>query len=555
MRTLWAGATLAAVALLWGRMADAQLRVVSVTGGQVAGAAADGITSFKGIPFASSPVGQLRWRAPQPVKPWTGIRVADHFAPGCMQKPDIAKIFAAPPAVSEDCLYLNVWTPARAANEKLPVMVWIYGGAFRVGQTSAPAYDGAHLAHRGVVLVSIAYRLGAFGFLAEPDLSREPGGGSGNYGILDMIQGLKWVKANIGKFGGDATNVTIFGESAGGFAVSMLAACPAAHGLFQRAISESGSNFAPIRSSPLGTLPSHGQEIGGLIDTQGGELVQTLASAEVYGAHFLGRLRARSIAAARELPAAVIQKAAELEPAYAFFPVIDGRILPGDEHALYAQRRFNDTPILIGTNADEGILFVQPGITPATFEEDVRSDYGRYADAIIALYPHATDGQAEQAARDLLRDTVFAWGTWSWAQSQARYGRNKAYLYYFDRRSPQAALGPSHAAEIGYVFGNLNSCKQCGSLGLNGVPGPAELTLSALIQSYWVNFAKTGNPNGTGLPAWPKVTATTQEAMFLDAHPGAHPVPNLRQIKVLDAYFAWRRATDNGRDSGGEVEH
>jgi para-nitrobenzyl esterase len=544
MRTLWAGATLAVITLLCVRPAAAQIGIVSVTGGRVDGVTADGVTSFKGIPFAAAPVGQLRWRAPQPVNQWTGIKAADHFAPGCIQKPDIAKIFGAPPAVSEDCLYLNVWTPARSASGKLPVMVWIYGGGFTTGQTSAPVYDGGHLAHRGVVLVSIAYRLGAFGFLADPDLSREPGGGSGNYGILDMIQGLKWVKANIRKFGGDPTNVTIFGESAGGFAVSMLAASPAAHGLFQRAISESGSNFSPVRSSPLGTSADHSQEIGGLIDREGGEIIETLASGEAYGAHFLEKLGANNIGQARELPPAMIQKAAESEPAFAFVPVVDGRVLPGDEYMLYARRRFNDTPILIGTNADEGILFVQPGITAETFEADVRSDYGQYADAIIALYPHATDAQAEQAARDLLRDTVFGWGTWSWAESQMRYGRNKAYLYYFDHRSAQAALGPSHAAEIGYVFGNLNSCKQCGSLGLSGPPAPAELALTELIQRYWVNFAKTGDPNGPGLPVWPELRSTTQEAMFLDAHPGAHPVPNLRQIKVLDAYFAWRRRHD-----------
>jgi len=541
MRTLWAVTALAVTTLLCVRPAAAQIGIVSVTGGRIEGVIADGVSSFKGIPFAAAPVSQLRWRAPQPEKPWTGVKAADHFAPGCIQKPDIAKIFGAPPAVSEDCLYLNVWTPARSASEKLPVMVWIYGGGFSVGQTSAPVYDGAHLAHRGVVLVSIAYRLGAFGFLADPDLSREPGGGSGNYGILDMVQGLKWVNANIGKFGGDPTNVTIFGESAGGIAVSMLAASPAAQGLFQRAISESGSNFSPVRSSPLGTSAEHGEEIGGLIDRQGGEIIPTLASAERYGARFLEKLGARSIGAARGLPAAVIQKAAELEPSYAFLPVVDGRLLPGDEHTLYTQRRFNDTPILVGTNSDEGILFAQPGITPATFEEDVRSAYAKYADAIVALYPHATDAQAEQAARDLLRDTVFAWGTWSWAESQMRYGRNKAYLYYFDRRSPQAALGPSHAAEIGYVFGNLNSCKHCGSLSLSGSAGPAEMALSEVIQGYWVNFAKNGDPNGPGLPVWPEFSSTTQEAMFLDTRPGAHAVPNLRQIKVLDAYFAWRR--------------
>ncbi len=541
MKVLWLGATLAVAALLCVRPATAQIGVVSVTGGRVEGVVADGIASFKGIPFAAPPVGELRWRSPQPVRPWTGIRRTDRFAPSCIQKPDIAKIFGAPPDISEDCLYLNVWTPAQTGREKLPVMVWIYGGGFSTGQTSAPVYDGAHFAHRGVVLVSVAYRVGAFGFLADPELSREPGGGSGNYGILDMIQGLKWVKENIARFGGDPANVTIFGESAGGIAVSILAASPAAHGLFERVISESGSNFSPVGSSPIGTSAEHSHEIGGLIDTQGGELNHTLASAEQYGAGFLARLGASSIGAARQLPAAVIQKAYESEPAYGFSPVVDGHIFPGDEYTLYEQRRFNDTPVLIGTNADEGILFVQSGITPAVFEEDVRSDYGRYASAILALYPHATDAQAEQAARDLLRDTVFAWGTWSWARLQTTYGRSKAYFYYFDRRSPQAALGPSHAAEIGYVFGNLTSCKQCGSLGLSGPPGPAEVALAQRMQSYWVNFAKTGNPNGPGLPTWPAFNTSPRPAIYLDARPHAGPAPNLRQIKAIDAYFRWRR--------------
>jgi len=232
-------------AALFVSQAIADIHEAEVTGGRVAGVSTDGVASFKGIPFAASPVGSLRWRSPQAVKSWTGVKEASSFAPGCVQNAGPAGRAGA--ASSEDCLYLNVWTPAKAANEKLPVMVWIYGGAFAAGSTSVPTYDGTHLAQKGVVLVSVAYRVGPFGFLADPELTRENGGTSGNFGLEDMIAGLKWVKSNIAKFGGDPSRVTIFGESAGGIAVSMLSASPAAKGLFQGAISESGGNFGPGR--------------------------------------------------------------------------------------------------------------------------------------------------------------------------------------------------------------------------------------------------------------------------------------------------------------------
>src|SRR4051812_25870565 len=232
----------------------AEVREAGVAGGKIAGVTANGIVSFKGIPFAAPPVGPLRWKAPQPPKSWSGVMQAAKYGAACMQDAMFPQLFGAPPELSEDCLYLNVWTPAKTAVDMLPVMVWIYGGGFVGGQTSVPIYDGTKLAEKGVVLVSVAYRLGVFGFLAHAELTRESGKGSGNYGLQDQIAGLAWVKQNIGKFGGDPGRVTIFGESAGGIAVSMLAASPAAKGLFQGAISESGGNFGAPRFANEGGL-------------------------------------------------------------------------------------------------------------------------------------------------------------------------------------------------------------------------------------------------------------------------------------------------------------
>src|ERR1043166_8592467 len=243
----------ASAVILAAALAHAEVREADVTGGRVSGVAVNGIVAFKGIPFAAPPFGELRWKAPQPVKSWSGVKDASKWGPACMQDAMFPQLFGAPMTpLSEDCLYLNVWTPAKAAGDRLPVMVWIYGGGFVGGQTSVPLYDGTKLAEKGVVLVSVAYRLGAFGFLAHPELSKETGKGSGNFGLQDQIAGLRWVKANIAKFGGDPNRVTIFGESAGGISVSMLAASPAARGLFQRVISESGGSFGSAKYSNEG---------------------------------------------------------------------------------------------------------------------------------------------------------------------------------------------------------------------------------------------------------------------------------------------------------------
>jgi para-nitrobenzyl esterase len=517
------GAACAAAALLVVSSASAQVREVDVAGGRIAGVVANDIVSFKGIPFAAPPVGPLRWKAPEPVKPWTGVKQAAAFGPSCMQDPMFARLFGAPPEMSEDCLYLNVWTPAKAAGDALPVMVWIYGGGFAGGQTSVAGYDGTRLAEKGAVLVSVAYRVGPFGFLAHAELSRESGKGSGNYGLQDQIAGLRWVKANIAKFGGDPARVTIFGESAGGIAVSMLAASPTAKGLFQRAISESGGNFGPPRFA-----------------MEGGQNVPPLKVAEASGRAFLAKLNAKDIAAARELSAEKVQAAVGPGLEGGFWPVFDGDVLPGDQYELYKKGHFNDTPVLIGTNSDEGALFARPGMTPALFESLIREGYGKHADPILAAYPHATDADAAKSGKDIFRDTAFAWPTWAWAMLQAQKGTGKAYVYYFDHRTPQSPNGANHGAEIGYVFRNLGNMGS-GPLGAGGTPRPEDHALSDLMSSYWVNFAKNGDPNGPGLPAWPAFSTTAQTAMHFDGKSSARPVPNMSQLKALDAYYAWRR--------------
>jgi len=493
----------------------AQVESARVAGGEVQGVVVNGIASFKGIPFAAPPVGENRWRSPQPVVPWSGVKKADTFAPACMQDTAFAARLGAPTAASEDCLYLNVWTPAKSAAQRLPVMVWIYGGAFVGGATNWPLYDGTNFARKGVVLVSVAYRVGAFGFLAHPELSQESGHGSGDYGLEDQIAALKWVRDNIARFGGDPRRVTVFGESAGGISVSMLAASPQAKGLYQRAISESGGSLTPPRSGP-------------------GQGVPTLKIAEGTGKSFLAALGANDIKTARQLPAETILKA-ERTLRGGFWPTLDGYVIVGDEYELYEAGRFNDTPVLIGTNSDEGAAFTPAKVSRAAYERQIRAEYGGKAELILAANPHATDAEAHTAAKNNFRDSVFAWSTWRWASLQSDHkGSGKAYLYYFDHRTPASPEGSSHASEVGFVFGNL---------GRPGTPPSAtERALSELMSSYWVNFAKNGNPNGPGLPHWPAFSDSNQSVMHFDANPSAGPgIPNLEQLMALDKYFAWRR--------------
>ncbi len=486
--------------------APAVTATVAVTGGTIEGISLDGIFSYKGIPFAAPPVGENRWKSPQPVVPWEGVKKTDKFAPGPMQDTAFGAMLGGPQEISEDCLYLNVWTGAKKIDEKRPVMVWIYGGGFGIGMTSSPAYDGTNLAKKGVVLVNVAYRLGPMGFLAHPELSSEGGGGSGTYGIQDQIAGLKWVKENIAKFGGDPANVTIFGESAGGFSVFMLTASPMAKELFHRAISESGGGLGPARMN--------------------------LKQAEELGIKYLSDLGANNIAAARAMSAEEIQK--NTNGMGNFWPVPDGVTIPINMYELYETGAFNDTPVLIGSNSNEGGLFVTKPLKTADFKKMVKGQYAAAAEEIIKAYPHATDEEATQSAKDLMRESTFAWPTWAWAKLHSRKSANKAYLYYFDHRTEGIPGGANHAAEIPYVFANLG-----GPGPMNSRPAtPADTALSELVGAYWVNFAKKGDPNGEGLPTWPAFNENEQVVMYIDGETGAKKHPDLDKIIAFDAYFA-----------------
>lgn len=486
---------------------------VRVEGGMVQGTLEGGLAVYRGIPFAAPPVGDLRWRAPQPPVPWEGIRQADRFAPACMQGGN------PPSGKSEDCLYLNVWTPATSPRDRLPVMVWIHGGGFGGGSTADPVHTGEELAMMGVVQVSITYRVGQLGFLAHPELSGEsPRHVSGNYGLLDMIAALRWVQDNIGAFGGDPDRVTIFGESAGGIAVSMLSASPLANGLFHGAISQSGGSFGP----PRPTLYP-------------GENLKLLGDAEEDGAEWAAGTGAASLAELRQLDAASLPGGRQLS-----WPILDGWVLPDDQYTLYEAGDYNDTPILVGYNSDEGLSF-PGGRTPDEHIPAVRERYGPFADDLLEAYPVGAN-TVSRAARNLTRDAAFGWHTWSWARLQAKTGKSKAYLYYFDQHpdhpgdSPQADRGSPHGQEIPYVFLHLDPN--------NPRVTEADLEISDAMATYWTNFAKYGDPNGPGLPAWPAFSDANPVAMYFAGTPHTGPVPDAAALNVLDAYFAWRRTQE-----------
>ena len=502
-------------------LASVAAAAVKTEGGLVEGTIADGLTIYKGMPFGAPPVGDLRWRPPQPAAKLSATLEADKFAPACMQGggPANAKAKQGPPT-SEDCLFLNVWTPAKAASDRLPVLVWIYGGGFTGGATSVPVNSGEQLAKKGVVFVSIGYRVGPFGFMAHPGLTAESKNhASGNYGMLDMIAGLQWVQKNIAAFGGNPGKVTIMGESAGGIAVSQLCASPLAKGLFHGAISESGGSFGPNR--PVG-LP--------------GENMVLLADAERAGEAYAKTVGAASIEDLRKLPADKVLETARGQQGLGW-PIVDGWVIPDDQYRLYEAKRYNDTPILVGYNSDEGLSFGVPQ-TPEAYIAATRQRYGPFADRLLRVYPTA-DNAVSKTARDLTRDAAFGWQTWSWARLQAKTGKSKAFLYYFDQHpdypagSPQAGRGSPHASEMSYVFQHLNAQAT-----------PEDHVISDAMATYWTNFAKRGDPNGEGMHKWLAFSDANPSMMYFakTAHEG--PVPNTEALKELDAYFAWRRTPE-----------
>ncbi|WBL21352.1 carboxylesterase/lipase family protein [Zunongwangia sp. HRR-M8] len=485
---------------------------IKVEGGFIKGYNENDLTIFKGIPFAAPPVDELRWKAPQPVKKWEGIKNTTNFSNSPFQpgNPVAGK--------SEDCLYLNVWTPAKSKNENLPVMVWIYGGGFSFGSSAEPVCDGSSLAKKGVIVISIAYRVGPLGFLAHPELSKETESNtSGNYGLLDQIAGLKWVQNNIKSFGGNPDNVTIFGESAGGISVSMLCASPLAKGLFKGAISQSGGSFGPTRKT---TYP--------------GENMKTLKQAEADGVEYLKKADVSSIEELRELPAEDLPMGMGMQSSW---PIVDGYVIPDAQYELYKDGNFNDVPVLIGYNSDEGASFSREK-TPQQYIENVQNRYGKFSDKLIEAYP-VSENKVSKTARDLTRDAAFGWHTWKWANLQSQKGNTNVFYYYFDKHpeypkdSPQYGYGSPHGQDIAYAFMNLEVVNK-------GDISASDKKLAELMGTYWTNFAKYGDPNSPSVPEWPSFSKNNPKVMYLDANPHLGPVPSENSLKVLDDYFEWR---------------
>jgi len=467
---------------------------------------------FKGIPFAAPPVGNLRWKAPQSAAPWTGVRKATQFGARCMQGNIFGDMVFRDSGPSEDCLYLNVWVPAASAGARLPVMVWIYGGGFQAGATSEPRQDGEMLAKKGVVVVSMNYRLGLFGFYAHPELAKESGRNSaGNYGLLDQFAALQWVQQNISAFGGDPRNVTIFGESAGSFSVSALMASPLSRLLFQRAIGESGSMLGKSQAMRL------------LADSE----ADSVKFAESIGATSLEAMRAKPAA---ELLDAIMKARAN---GFRFWPNVDGYFFPQDPHDIYAAGQQASVPLLAGWNRDEGSMqgfFQKDDPTDASFVKRAQELFGGQANEFLKLYPHSTDAEAQRSAQDYSGDQFIAFGTWKWIEMQRTAGKSTVYRYEFDDAPPQPAGQPSngayHSAEIEFVFEALPS--------KNFPWRPEDQKLSDLVSTYWTNFAKTGNPNGTGLPQWPQNDPTQFQVMHLSFDSHTEPDTHRARYEFLD---------------------
>lgn len=515
---LWLGLQAAAQA----QTAPVRTRVID--GGRIAipSPAADGVTSFKGLPYAAAPVGPLRWRPPAPVVAWRDVRSSDHFAPDCMQKPSPTSSPATRPR-SEDCLYLNVWSAApRAARQ--PVFVWFHGGGSRVGSGAQPQYDGAALARRGVVVVTVNYRLGPLGFLASRALSAESGyGASGNYGFMDDIAALRWVQRNIAQFGGDPKRVTIGGESSGSVTTGLLMASPLAAGLFQQAIGESGSVF---RVAELGSMGATG-----------------LAVEEARGDRLAAAIGAPTLAALRAVPADAILDAADKTGAYFNLPVVDGHVLPDAPWRVFESHRQNDVPLLVGWNSDEGSLQRMGPLAP--LPELLAKYYGPAAATILPFYPGAVTGKLDVESKAAGENSI-AYPTWKWAIAQRRFGTHPVYVYQFDRAPPlpQGAFGPTfdvrnagafHGSEMVYVFDTLASQP-------TWHVSEDDRRVAAQMSGYWANFIKTGDPNGAGLPHWPRYDpASRPQRMRIGLETGAIPDPDFAKFTAI---MAAHRAID-----------
>ncbi len=487
---------------------------VKVETGLLEGATtASGIRVFKGIPYASPPIGNLRWRPPQPPAKWEGVRKTDKFSDSCIQaltrsRNPWTKEFMVQNEASEDCLCLNVWTGAKASNagsEKRPVLVWIHGGAFYEGSGEIITYDGEELAKKGLVVVTINYRLGILGFYTHPELTKEsPQKASGNYGLLDCVAALQWVQKNIAAFGGDPSRVTIAGQSAGAAAVHTLTASPLAKGLFHRAIAESGSSVVR-RTRDLADSEKDG-----------------VKWAETKGAASLKELRAKP--------------AADLMGGARFGPVVDGWFLPADTAAIFARGKQNDVPTMTGLTADEASSAPTYGNVKADeFTKQAQQRFSDQAEAFLKLYPSSDQTQSGLSQKQSARDQGLV-SMYLWAAERAKTSKAKAYTYYFARGIPwpeHPEFGAFHTGDVPYFFANLKH--------LNRPWEAVDRKLAETASSYWVNFAKTGNPNGKGLPPWPAFDAAQQTTMELGEKVGTRSVAGKEKLAFFTRYFEKQR--------------
>ena len=476
------------------------------------------VLAFKGIPYAAPPTGKLRWAAPIPAEPWSGVRPAHEFGYHCVQSAVYSDMSFHDPGPSEDCLTLNVWAPADASPGKLPVMVWIYGGGLSGGGSSEHRQDGQFLAHRNVVVVSMNYRLGIFGFFVHPELTAESSHhASGNYGLLDQNAALRWVKANIKAFGGDPANITIFGESAGSFSVSAHMASPLSRDLFQKAIGESGGAVASANPPE----PTLGQR----------EKIDSAYALTTYGTSSLADLR--------RIPTEdIIRPVMASRPSPRFGSVVDGWFFPKSAAEIYAAGEQAHVPLLAGWNSDEGRGGIAGSLnkfTAAGFAAQALRDFPTNTDEFLKLYPNTTEEQALQSAADYAGDKFIAYSTWRWLESQVATGRAPVHRYLFALGNPgdrfhTAASGAFHSDDIEYVFGTLDSRPEA-------MWRPEDRRLSDQVQSYWTTFARTGDPNSPGTPRWPVYGPTEWQVMRLSGSSAASADPNRQRYLFLDTIW------------------
>lgn len=518
--------------------ASAQMTHTTVAQGEVEGVAEQGMGYFKGIPFAQPPVGNLRWKAPVPASSWEGVYQAKEFKAKPYQQTQ-GPTRPGQPGISEDCLYLNILTPAKNKDEKLPVLVWIHGGGFSTGESWSQ--NGTSFAKNGIVYAAITYRTNVFGFLSLPALTqeseKETGRAiSGNYGLMDQIMALQWIHDNIAAFGGDPEKVTIMGESAGGISVAMLCQSPLAKGLFRGAISESGGSMVPVDNVRIDN-----------------NSMRNVAGSEAYGQAMLNRLGLgkKKLKDLRKMdPEVFMNDSAAFSAGGALWPTYDDYVLSSDAYKQYQNGNYNDVNVLIGTNSDEGSMFTGflGGYTPAQYEYEMKTSFpdAEWQAKFRSMYPGTNNQEAFDAHADIFRDAAFAWPTYAWGNLQSqrtldKKGNGNVYMYFFDqekfnmfRRGQQTdrKFLSMHAVELSYTFN---------SSGWGGPKDPSSEAETKIIHQYWINFIKTGNPNGELLPYWPTYQKDTESVMYF--RDGAHvtALPNKPQLELWESYFNWRR--------------